>query len=338
MRILFIGPYAEGSTSLMRVNYIVKVLRPKYAELIDVEVPFFDTNRIFRSMGSRWKVGPLMGAVSNYVRKKIDPEDRYDLVWVDKGVYVSPDIIKELRAKTKFLIHYTPDPAFTFHRSRYFFKAVQYYDFCITTKSFEMDAYKEAGARKMIYCTQGYDKAIHHSYHTFKEKDKDVTFVGHYETYRGKVVKCLLDAGIQVHIVGFKWKRFCNKYKAYSNLHFHGDGIFGEEYAKFISSSYISLGLVSKWIPELHTTRTMEIPACGTLLVTELNNETIDLFEKDEAVFFEDIDELTQKIGSLLKDKDAIEEYILKANKRLAISNYDYESIVFEILTKMELL
>jgi spore maturation protein CgeB len=201
-----------------------------------------------------------------------------------------------------------------------------------------MDAYKEAGGRKVIYCTQGYDRSIHHPYHTFNEKDKDVSFVGHYETYRGKVVKCLLDAGIHVHIVGFKWKRFCNKYKAYSNLHFHGDVILGEEYAKFISSSYISLGLVSKWIAELHTTRTMEIPACGTLLVTELNNETIELFEKDEAVFFEDIDELTQKVSSLLKNKCAIEEYIIKANKRLAISKYDYESIVFEILAKTGLL
>jgi spore maturation protein CgeB len=82
----------------------------------------------------------------------------------------------------------------------------------------------------------------------------------------------------------------------------------------------------------------MEIPACGTLLATELNTETIKLFKKDEAVFFEDIDELTQKISSLLKDKFAIEEYIIKANKRLAISKYDYESIVFEILTKLGLL
>ena len=227
MKTVFIGPYSIGSTSLMRVNCIISALNLKDFKLIDIEIPFFNTNRIFRSMGSRWKIGPLMGTVSNYVRNQIDPEDRYDLVWVDKGVYVSPDIIKELRAKTKILIHYTADPTFTFHRSRYFFKAVPHYDFCITTKSFEMEAYNKAGAHKMIYCTQGYDKSIHHPYHTFNEKDKDVTFVGHYETYGGKVVKCLLDDSIQVHIVGFKWKRFSNKYKGYSNLHFHGDGIFG---------------------------------------------------------------------------------------------------------------
>ncbi len=338
MRALFIGPYSKGSTSTMRINYIIALLKISRAELIDIEVPFFCTNRIFRSIGSRWKIGPLMSAVSNYVKKQIDLEDMYDLVWVDKGVYVSPNIIKGLRGRTKFLIHYTPDPAFTFHRSRYFFKAIQYYDFCITTKSFEIEAYNESGARKMIYCTQGYDKAIHHPYHTFKEKDKDVTFVGHYETYRGKVVLSLLDAGIQVHIVGFKWKRFCKKYKGYSNLHFHGGGIFGDEYAKFISSSYISLGLVSKWIPELHTTRTMEIPACGTLLVTELNIETKELFKEDEAVFFENIEELVRKVTFLLNDKAKIEEFISNANNRLLSSNYDYESIVCDILKAVELL
>ena len=41
-----------------------------------------------------------------------------------------------------------------------------------------------------------------------------------------------------------------------------------EEYAKIISLSYFGLGLLSNWVPELHTTRTFEIPACNTCLIT----------------------------------------------------------------------
>ena len=37
-------------------------------------------------------------------------------------------------------------------------------------------------------------------------------------------------------------------------------------------------GLLAKWVPELHTTRTFEIPACGTALVTERNSETALVF------------------------------------------------------------
>jgi len=338
MKVLFVGPYSKGSTSLMRVKCIIAKLNLVQIKLIDIEVPFFQYSRVSRSLASRYKIGPLMGGINRYIIQQLNGDFEYDLVWVDKGVYIDPKVIQKLRKVSKMLLHYTPDPAFTFHRSRFFFEAISFYDYCITTKSFEIQDYIKAGAKQIIYCTQGYDKMLHKPYHTFMAKDKDVSFVGHYEKYRGTIIKKLIETGVDVHVAGFKWKHFYKKNSNNINLHFHGDGIFGEDYAKFISSSYISLGLVSKWIPELHTTRTMEIPACGTLLVTELNNETIELFEKDEAVFFEDIDELTQKIGSLLKDKDTIEEYIIKANKRLAISKYDYESIVFEILTKTGLL
>ena len=337
LKTLFIGPYSHGSTSLMRVHCIISLMNLTQFKIIDIEVPFFEYNRINRSLASRYKIGPLIGGVNRYILDQLSDDFVYDFVWVDKGVFIKPEIIGKLREKSNLLIHYTPDPAFTFHRSRFFFKAVCYYDYCITTKSFEIENYKKAGAEQIIYCTQGYDKFIHKPYHSFHEKEKAVSFVGHYENYRGEIIKKLIENGIEVHVAGFKWKHFFKKYQHYSNLYYHGEGVFGEDYAKFISSSYLSLGLVSKWIPELHTTRTMEIPACGTLLVTELNSETIHLYEKNEAVFFEDIVELTQKIISLLKDKCVIEEHIIKANKRLATSQYDYESIVYDILYKIGL-
>jgi spore maturation protein CgeB len=338
MKVLFIGPYSNGSTSLMRVNCIIAKLKLIQIKIIDIEVPFFQYSRVSRSLASRYKIGPLMGGINRYIIQQLQGDFEYDLVWVDKGVFIDPEIIQRLRKVSKLLLHYTPDPAFTFHRSRFFFKAVSFYDFCITTKSFEIEDYRKAGAKQVIYCTQGYDKMLHKSYYTFVEKDKDVTFVGHYEKYRGAIIKKLIENGVDVHVAGFKWKHFYKKNKNNKNLHFHGDGIYGEGYAKFISSSFISLGLLSKWIPELHTTRTMEIPACGTLLVTELNSETIELYEKEEVVFYEDIDELTLKIISLLKEKSVIEEYISKASKRLTNGKYDYESIVLEILNKTGLI
>jgi spore maturation protein CgeB len=338
LKTLFIGPYSYGSTSLMRVNCIIAQMNLTQIKIIDIEVPFFQYSRVSRSLASRYKIGPLIGGLNNYILDQLQNDYVFDLVWVDKGVFIEPKLISKLREKSKLLIHYTPDPAFTFHRSRFFFKAVPFYDYCITTKSFEIEDYKKTGANRVIYCTQGYDKFLHRPYHTFQEKDKPVSFVGHYEKYRGEVVKNLIENGVEIHVAGFKWRQFCKKYRHNLNLHYHGEGVFGEEYARFISSSYLSLGLVSKWIPELHTTRTMEIPACGTLLITELNNETQALYNKDEAVFFEDLEELVQKLIPLLKDKAGIEEYIAKANRRLLISKFDYESIVQDILNKIGLI
>ena len=70
--------------------------------------------------------------------------DHYDLIWVDKAIYLSSKTTQFLKSHTDCLIHYTPDPAFTYHQSRHFYESLSAYDFVVTTKSFEIDSYKEA--------------------------------------------------------------------------------------------------------------------------------------------------------------------------------------------------
>lgn len=338
MKSLFIGPYSYGSTSIMRVNSIIQLLNLNDYKVIDFEDPFFKTTRVFRSLGSRMKVGPLINNINKFIVNQLDGDFSYDLVWIDKGVFLKPSLIQKLRKCSKLLIHYTPDPAFTYHQSKLFYKAVEFYDYCVTTKSFEIVSFKKAGAKNVIYCTQGFDKKIHIPKHTIKSKNKSVSFVGHFETYRGEIVQALIDSGIDVHIAGIKWERFVNRNKKNKNLVYYGRGIYGEEYADFISSSKLSLGLVSKWIPELHTTRTMEIPACGTVLVTESNIETDELFLNDEVIFFSDISEIPSLIKNILKDEISLMRIQQKGTERALSSGYDYENIVAQILSKIGLL
>ena len=92
------------------------------------------------------------------------------------------------------------------------------------------------------------------------------------------------------------------------NLKFLGEGLFNDAYAKAISSAHLSLGLVSKRFPELHTTRTFEIPACGSVLVTERNTETSQFFNEDEVLFFSNEAEMVDKISKLLLDDEALQQ------------------------------
>ena len=81
------------------------------------------------------------------------PTNEFDLVWIDKGVFIKPSVLKNLRSRSKLLIHFTPDPAFAYHQSELFYKSIPDYDFCVTTKSFEMNDYKKYGAKNVLYCT-----------------------------------------------------------------------------------------------------------------------------------------------------------------------------------------
>lgn len=333
MNYLYIGPISAGSTSKMRLEALNKLLPQCPFETIDTSIPEKDTGRLYRSIGWRFKFGPLINNISNYILARIGP--KYDLVWIDKAVFIKPAVIKKIRQAAITLVHFTPDPAFIYHRSRNFFNTIRYYDFCFTSKENEIDAYRRAGAKRVILSSQGYDLKIHHSYYRFDQK-KDVCFIGHYENNRAKIIESLINSGIKVKLAGLKWRSFFQKYKGNTNLVFLGDSLYGENYAKTISGSLMALGLLSKWIPETLTTRTIEIPACGTALVTEKTPQIQAIFEEDGAIYFQNTEELIEKIKFYTSHRENLKSISTKGLSRVK-NCYDYESIVKSCLDQIKI-
>ena len=122
------------------------------------------------------------------------------------------------------------------------------------------------------------------------------------------------------------------------NLKFIGDAVYSSEYSKLISSSKFSLGLLSKNFPELHTTRTFEIPACGTGLLTEVNDETISFYKSSEAIFYNDVDDLIQKVIYYMAHDAELEAIINSGYIAVQDRGFDYESIMSELLKKIKVL
>lgn len=320
----------------MRADILAKILPVDHFHIIDTHVPFFETNKLFRSLGFRYKTGPLVKKINSYIREQLN-EVQYDLIWIDKGVFVSTKTIKTLRSKTFKLIHYTPDPAFTFHNSKWFNQSLPYYDFLFTTKSFELDIYKNKATKaEVLFVTQGYDSNLHQKA-SFSFKDKSgFLFIGHYEKHRELVLQKLLEKNITIILAGIKWERFVKKNQSNKYLKYLGKGVYGEDYVKAIQKAQIAWGALSKWIPELHTTRTFEIPACGTALLTEKNKETSAFFKENEVLFYESEEELVDKVTDYLKRTDELEEITRKGHERISKDGYDYESILKKILERIK--
>jgi spore maturation protein CgeB len=334
MNILYIGQYNEGSTSAMRGNYINKILKPSNFTIINIDFPLNNTNRVFRSLGWRFKFGPLIKNVNKYIFEIVNNNWSYDLVWIDKGVFILPSTIKRLRISSKYIIHFTPDPAFMYHRSKLFYKSIQYYDICVTTKSFEKNAYLLAGAKKLILTTQGFHDELHKPYHNFNQKN-GIIFIGHHEKDREEILIALLSEKYHITLAGIGWAKFAKKNKNNYNLNYLGDGIFGTEYAKLISGSFLALGFLSKIIPELHTTRTIEIPACGTALVTERNVDTRNIFTDDEVYFFSTKDELLFKVKEAFADINKLQTVSENGMKKIRNNGYDYKNIIKKIINDL---
>ena len=337
MKVLYIGQYSEGTTSKMRALQLASILENSDFDVIDTHIPFYKSHRIIRSIGARFKVGPLLSNINRFINRLLIHE--YDLIWVDKGVFIKKKTLLKIRNKAKTLIHFTPDMAFYANKTSDFISNMDVYDYLVTTKSAELSFYEEkVDQHKIIFAKQGYDLQVHKPYFSFEEKESYVSFIGLNELSREVIIQKLIDNKIQVKIAGNGWNDFVNKNENNSYLEYVGTGLFSSEYSKFISKSMMSLGLLSKNFPELHTTRTFEIPACNTALLTEENKETSSFFESNEAIFYKNEDDLIEKIKYFLNNKQELKEVTVKGNNKVISSRCDYKSILQDILVKASIL
>lgn len=329
---LYVGIYTEGSTSKMRGEQL-KVLLPGWDfNIIDTDIPFQQKNPIYRSVGFRFKIGPVITSVNQFILKNLT-HDFYDLIWVDKAIFLTEKTTAILNKRAGKLIHYTPDMAYYNNKSNHFYNSIEYYDYLVTTKKAEITNYRKVvKEEKLILVSQGFDIAIHKPIFNFKEKQNQVAFIGLNEKYRELVLQHLIDNKIKVVLAGYKWEQFVRKNHNNPFLDYKGTALFGKAYVEVISSSYFSLGLLSKHFPELHTTRTFEIPACGTALVTEINEETENFFTNEEAIFFNSIEDLIEKIRFYQDNPNKLKELTDKGFKKVHEGRFDYKSIIGKIV------
>ncbi|WP_286438517.1 hypothetical protein [Bacteroides acidifaciens] len=64
---LYIGINSEGTTSKMRAGILKKILSNWDFDIIDTDIPKKSMNRIWQSIGFRYKKGPLITKVNDYV-------------------------------------------------------------------------------------------------------------------------------------------------------------------------------------------------------------------------------------------------------------------------------
>ena len=314
----------------------LKALLPGWQfDIVDTDIPFTQQNGIVRSLGFRYQVGPVIRSVNNFILDRLTP-GKYDLVWVDKGFLITKATTTVLREKSVKLVHYTPDTAFYGNRSKMFYESMDIYDFLITTKNFELEDYrKKVAESKVIAATQGFDDEIHKPVTPFRDKQYRVAFVGLCEPSRETIIQYLIDHEIPVAVAGFKWNDCQKKNRGNRFFEFKGNSLWNKEYTSLISSSYFSLGLLSKRFPELHTTRTFEIPACGTALLTERNSETSSYFTDQEAIFYESPKDLVSKIRHYRQHTTELEQITKNGHQKVNDEGFDYRSILQRVISQV---
>jgi spore maturation protein CgeB len=233
-----------------------------------------------------------------------------EVVWVNQGELIGPGLLRKLRANGALVVNYMNDDPFRtdeeWLRFRLYRKALPYYDLAVACRKPNVAELKAAGARRVLLVWMTADEISHKPCaQTIEQRTRyasEVCFVGTWMPERGPFMAELIRRNVPLSIWGDRWHKA--REWAIIQPHWRGPGIYGEDYATAILSSKICLGLLSKANRDLHTQRSVEIPALGGLLCAERTSEHIELYrEGKEAIFWNDAEECAAMCKAMLVDE-----------------------------------
>jgi hypothetical protein len=256
------------------------------------------------------------------------------------------------------LVHFTPDPYFSlsWKRTPLMDEAMRAFDFLIYCKAYERADYQALG-KPLVYMPLGYCDEVHRPLPSLSSKWAcSVGFVGGWEPRREQLLHAVAATGAHVKIWGGYWdflkdgrwtlrrliilKQLAGK----DRFAFHrdptlipalqGNEVYGDDYARALSGSRIGLGFVRKVCPDQHTTRTFEIPACGSMLLADRTDEHLEFFEEGkEADYFGSEEELVDKVRFYTSHEDTRASIAAAGRRRCIDSHYAYVHRMSEVLS-----
>jgi spore maturation protein CgeB len=346
MKILYLGEIGPGQTALMRMRAVER-LGHSVKGVHTVE-PWERAPWVSRQLQRRTHRGSVVNEINATILRAAQ-EFKPSLVWADKQQYLRAETIHELRKLGTRTVHFTPDPYFSldWKRTRLMDDAMGAFDVLVYCKSYERAQYESLG-KPVVYMPLGYCDEVHRPLPCHDARWKcAVGFLGGWEPRRERLLHAISTAGIDLKIWGSYWEFLrdgkwtlrqqiiLRQLAGKDTFHFHrdealarahqGGEIYADDYARALTGSQIGLGFLRRVCPDQHTTRTFEIPACGSMLIADRTEEHLQFFEEGkEAEFFDSSEELIDKIKFYSTADSARKQIATNGFMRCTHSKYSY--------------
>lgn len=334
--VLYIGPIS--GTCLDRANAIRRLGHPVvHLDLRDLLPPSVWIDRI------TWRLGGDL--FSLYLTSRLSKRlaaQRFDICYVDGGELVTPRIVSKLREHASSVVNYNiddplgPRDGFRFKAYR---QSLAHYDLNVVVRTENVPEAKALGARKVMRVFRSADE-VTHAPRQLSMVDRqtwgsEVLFLGTWFPERGPFLCELIHLGVPLTIRGPNW----HKAPEWSKLkrYWKGGSIAGDEYAKAIQCAKVNLGLLSKENRDLHTTRSLEIPALASLLCAERTSEHLSMYDDGrEALFWNDAEECAAACRFALADEVRRRTISEAGHRRLKQNGHYNEKILASILASVD--
>jgi spore maturation protein CgeB len=341
MRIVYAGELDHGGTCYARL----RALQDIESDVIPFDViPFFEGRAKWERILERVTLTGSRFARANASFRALCREHDPDIVWIDKGIWVSPSTIEELRSRGCFLAQHNTDALYhTRWRVRRSYRGLRAtlpsYDLYFTTNLQDFHRLSQGTKPRTELTYLGYDhlrfNAARLTAELLGEWRSELLFVGHHEPRTEAMVLGLIEAGLPVTVYGVGWERAREKKRLRGHVQFRP--LADEEYVCALKATKIGLCFVSEMNGNQTAGRSFEIPACGTFLLAMRTPQHRECYEEGvEAEFFGDIPELVQKAKFYLDHDERRLEIARRGRLRCQDSDYSWARYMREDWSKLQ--
>ena len=231
----------------------------------------------------------------------------YDAIIVFKGREFSRRLLDACRASQPkaMWININPDNPlygkFRVSTNSNILNSLSFYDiYCIWSRAL-IDELKQHGCQQVEYLPFAYDSDYHIPPPDTRLGQEDcISFIGSWDPEREETLSALTDYNL--HIFGNGWERVGKK-SPLRTKKIVPRAIFGEELARVVGASQLSLNLLRTQNRGSHNMRTFEVPAMGGLMLTTRSQEQDKFFpEKQACLMFGSEQELRTQVKQVQKD------------------------------------
>ncbi|NJR76862.1 MAG: glycosyltransferase [Scytonema sp. CRU_2_7] len=243
-----------------------------------------------------------------------------DLTLVISPLLLYPDSILAMKQHGLAFVFFTDNPldAHHTHTNSWVQRGFPLWDAAFIWSQELVDRLLDNGVKKAFFHPFCSDL----EYHFPKRQTNpvcDVAFIGNWDASRKREQYLKAISNYRLGLWGSSyWNTHCQE-PTLKNL---CQGMCSyQEIPEILGSAKMGLNILRPQNEKGHNIRTYEIPATGTLMLSERNNGLLSLFAEDkEAVYFSTPDELSQKVGYLLQNPALIGS-IAEAGYKKALEN-----------------
>ncbi|MCX6854909.1 MAG: glycosyltransferase [Verrucomicrobia bacterium] len=346
MKILYLGDISPGQTSGMRLRALERL--GYEARGVNTVAPWRQAGWLQRQVQRRLSRGSVVDEINEAVLAAAR-EFRPDIVWADKQEFLRAETLEAIKKLGARCLHFTPDPYFflDWKQTRLMNEAMSCFDALVYCKVYEVANYESLG-KPVFYMPLGYCDETHRPMPSSDPQwNCAVGFLGGWEPRRETLLSAVAASGVDLKVRGGYWdflsdgKWTLRRHIILNQLagkdHFKfrrntvvadaylGGEVYGDDYARALSGARIGLGFLRKVCPDQHTTRTFEIPACGSMLLSDRTQECQEFFaEGREAEYFDSPEELVDKVKFYTTHEEARAQIAAAGRQRCVDGRYSY--------------